>query len=201
MKKQKWLLRKQAQSKASRKWNPRYADERIARHFDTDYLDELPQREGMSRKSKYLETGLIKRWLHTQIGRDFDNVYADYLTRIQPKYRDAYADAIFYYVARNLHWEGDYLYGNFFKEQRRMIIAKKNGFSTNTKIFYINPSTNRLAILPHFPSRRKTKNMNKVELRQFREKEQKKKRAKGTKKDMDAYIMSLNEKKQQTKTT
>lgn len=85
----KWLLRKIRGR--SYKYNSRS-------EVTTNDLDNLPSRAGMGKNQNGLDSTLIKRWLYPQVGRDFDDVYSDYLVRIQPKYRATHAECIYYYV-------------------------------------------------------------------------------------------------------
>lgn len=85
----KWLLRKIRGNKH------RYESRTETTERD---LDNLPKREGMSKNQNGLDSTLVKRWLHPQVGRNFDDVYSDYLVRIQPKYRVTHADRIYNYV-------------------------------------------------------------------------------------------------------
>ena len=95
----KWLLRKTSGSRSKHKETGDYSTRRNA-DFSEDF-DDLPMREsikGKNTKRTYLDTGLVYRWLQTKINEDFDVVYSEFLTRIQPKYLDEYRNCIFNYL-------------------------------------------------------------------------------------------------------
>lgn len=87
----KWLLRKIR----GNSYNYNHRSE-----VATKDLDNLPRRTGMGKNQNGLDSTLVKRWLYPQVGRNFDEVYSDYLVRIQPKYRATHAECIYYYVDR-----------------------------------------------------------------------------------------------------
>lgn len=132
----KWLIRKVSGSRRKYVLAGDYAD---TRHSKRPNLDDLPKRESMSNNQhSYLDTRLVKRWLHSKVGQDFDQVYAEFLTRIQPKYLDKYRECIFWYVEKNTEikengevwgkWDGN---------------PVKLPYSQQCK-FYIHPDTNKL---------------------------------------------------------
>jgi len=102
----KWLLRKTSGSRYRYKMSGDYSEHRNA-NVNAE-LDELPHHESMGNKKPhdtYLDTSLVKRWLSAQVGKKFDAVYAEFLTRIQPKYLDEYRDCIYWYVEKREHVE------------------------------------------------------------------------------------------------
>ncbi len=129
----KWLLRKVSGSRAKRTYKPDYSESRNKKQGN---IDELPTREPMGKGHTFLDTTLVKRWLYSQTGSDFDDVYSRFLTRIQPKYLDAYRNCIFDYVDK----------------------SEEVKYDSNDKIvscgkpFYIEPSTN---ILTKYPTPKK----------------------------------------------
>lgn len=93
----KWLLRKISGSRSKYVDKPDYSD---TRQIKNSSLENLPFRKSMGKSSSHLDTTLVKRWLHSQVGKDFDEVYALFIKRIQPKYLDRYKECIFWYVSR-----------------------------------------------------------------------------------------------------
>jgi hypothetical protein len=94
----KWLLRKVSGSRGKYTHKPDFAD---TRHEKSTQAEILPFRKSMRKRGgTHLDTTLVKRWLHGQVGRNFDLVYSDFLKRIQPKYLESYKECIFYYVTK-----------------------------------------------------------------------------------------------------
>jgi len=125
-KKQKWLLRKISGSRGKYAYKPDYSESRKKKHLDPDHL---PYKEPIKKGNSYLDTSLVKRWLYAQVGKDFDEVYAQFLKRIQPKYLDEYRHCIFWYVS---------------KSHELSLTENKIIIKPWAKKFYINPITNKL---------------------------------------------------------
>jgi|GEM_PF-2517589 len=128
----KWLLRKIRGR--SYKYNSRT-------EVTTTDFDNLPTRTGMGKNQNGLDSTLVKRWLYPQVGRNFDEVYSDYLVRIQPKYRVTHAECIYYYV--------DQPHEVTFDADNNPI---SNGMSFRSK-FYIDSDN----ILQKYPDKKKEK--------------------------------------------
>ena len=131
----KWLLRKVSGSRAKFTVKPDYCETRYKKHrgFET-----LPMRESMSKsKRTYLDTSLIYRWLHSQVGKPFDVVYSEYLRRIQPKYLHSHRQTIFCYVDQPSMQEFD------------------EGKAINSRMFYIDPHRKILNKYPQETKRRR----------------------------------------------
>ena len=97
----KWLLRKSSGSRAEGKPGLEYADDRhLAKFVDAE---DLPTHLGMGRSQRgwNMDTTLVYRFLGSNVGRPFDEVYSEFLSRIQPKYLDQYRECIYWYVARH----------------------------------------------------------------------------------------------------
>ncbi len=95
MKEEKWLLRKTSGSRSKFKLGGDYRNDKAS---NLNLLNELPMRESVKKASNYLDSSLIKKWLHNYIDKDFDYVYVEYLKRVQPKYLPAYRDEIYLYA-------------------------------------------------------------------------------------------------------
>ncbi len=137
----KWLIRKTSGSRSKFKSNGDYSDNRSSKKVMD--LDNLPQKESMRNKNyhnTYLDTILVKRWLYSKVGQDFDDIYSEFLTRVQPKYLEEYRDCIYWYV-----------------EKKENVVIKENGevwgkwYGQDVKLpysmqmtFYVDPTTNDL---------------------------------------------------------
>lgn len=140
----KWLLRKASGSRAKYKGKGRYANDKLR---NPDVYADLPMHESIKQSRSYLDTSLIKRWLYSKVGYDFDDVYSEYLSRLQPKYREEYRDRIFGYVHRK---ESVDIKGNG-------EVWGKSGNSNGTpvklpywrdELFYVDPLTNKVCKIP-----------------------------------------------------
>ena len=132
----KWLIRKTSGSRKKYTISKDYAETRNAKKAD---LDNLPKQESMSNnRHSYLDTTLVKRWLYAKVGQDFDSIYAEFLTRIQPKYLDQYRDCIFWYVEKDVEFkENGEIWGTFNGNPVKL------PYTQNAK-FYIHPETHTL---------------------------------------------------------
>lgn len=137
----KWLLRKASGSRAKYKLSGDYADTRNAKKPD---LDHLPKYEPMGKRQySYLDTRLVKRWLYAQVGKNFDEVYAEFLTRIQPKYLEQYCECIFWYVQKHVEIkENGELWGQWNGDLVKLPYSRQD-------TFYIHPDTNKLTCFKH----------------------------------------------------
>ena len=137
----KWLLRKASGSRARLKFKGDYSENRNSKGKDD--FDNLPQKESIGSKKyhkSYLDTTLVKRWLNSQIDRDFDIIHSEFLTRIQPKYLDEYRDCIFWYVEKKENVEiqtNGEIWGKWFGKPVKL------PHSMQMK-FYVDPVTNKL---------------------------------------------------------
>lgn len=96
--KSKYLIRKVSGSKARYTHKPDFSE---TRGRVKEFGSELPPRDKMKKRGiSYLDTSLVKRWLYSQTEKNFDIVYSEFLTRVQPKYKEEYKDCIFRYVVR-----------------------------------------------------------------------------------------------------
>ena len=133
----KWLLRKASGSRAKHKETGDYSTRRNS-NFGEEY-DDLPMREsiqGKNSKRTYLDTGLVYRWLQTKVNLNFDDVYADFLTRIQPKYLDEYRNSIYQYLepSKTVVFEENSIYGTLHDARIKLPYGKKK--------LYVDPISN-----------------------------------------------------------
>jgi hypothetical protein len=137
----KWLLRKASGSKAKYKSRGDYAKDKPT---DTNLLNELPLHESVKKSDTYMDTSLVRRWLHNYIDQDFDEVYSAFLKRIQPKYLDTYRDCIFWYVEPKCNVtfdEAGIVYGLFLGKPAKLPNSVHSSF-------YVDPASNLLKKIP-----------------------------------------------------
>ncbi|WP_299114388.1 hypothetical protein [uncultured Winogradskyella sp.] len=140
----KWLIRKASGSRSKYKSNGDYSDNRNS--GGSLEFDNLPQRESMRNKNNhktYLDTTLVKRWLNSKIGQDFDTIYSEFLTRIQPKYLDEYRECIYWYVTKaedvEIKKNGE-IWGKWYGQFVKLPYSRQMSF-------YVHPITNKLVKL------------------------------------------------------
>lgn len=141
MKEEKWLLRKASGARSKYKSTGDYSKDKPS---DLDLMSELPLRERVKKSDTYLDTSLIRRWLHNYIDQDFDKVYSEFLKRIQPKYLDTYRDCIFWYVEPKVNVtfdENGGVYGRFLGKVSKLPNSVHSSF-------YVDPATNLLKKIP-----------------------------------------------------
>jgi hypothetical protein len=139
----KWLLRKASGSRARHQVKGDYKND--AQRL-VDLYDDLPEREAMKQSRSYLDTSLVKRWLYSKVGQDFDRVYAEFLTRLQPKYKDEYRDCIYWYVERK-ELVTIQTNGEVWGKTRSDAVPVKLPNSMQSR-FYVNPDSNVLCVIP-----------------------------------------------------
>ena len=91
----------------------------------------------------HLDTSLVKRWLYSKVGIDFNLIYSEFLTRIQPKYLDEYRDCIYWFVSKRELTEIDAngeVWGKHIHDGGVLIKLPNNTVST----FFVHPDTNLL---------------------------------------------------------
>ena len=98
----KWLLRKGNRSKDEYNRNQSYTIHDKGTKKTQVSEDALPKRVSIRKKGSNgwcsMDTSLVKRWLYSQVGKNFDNVYSQFIARVQPKYLDEYRECIYWYV-------------------------------------------------------------------------------------------------------
>ena len=101
MREDKWLLRKKSGSRNHYKhnWMDYERSDYKAEFQHEDVEEKFAKHEGMTTKNKSgIDTTLVKKWLYSQVGIHFDTVYAEFLSRVQPKYMDTHKECIYWYV-------------------------------------------------------------------------------------------------------
>lgn len=132
----KWLLRKASGSRAKYKTKGDFSNNRNGR---SDAFENLPQKESMqgkNAKTTFLDTALVNRWLQSKIDQNFDTVYAEFLTRIQPKYLDEYRNCIFEYLepSKTVIFEKEIIFGTLHDSRVVLPYGKKK--------LYVDPVSN-----------------------------------------------------------
>ena len=61
--------------------------------------EEAPTREKIRKKSyTSFSYAVIKKWVNSKVGQDFDNVYSEFLSKLPEKHKSEYRSLIFYYL-------------------------------------------------------------------------------------------------------
>ena len=171
-----WLLSMMKTSGSKRRYlnNGNFSEERNTKKYQSQDFENLPNRESIGSTWKIyngkLNYGLLVRFLNGQIGNDWDKVYSEIISRIPSKLLN-YKEIVFWFVADKVEILDGLPYN---KESNKFIWTPEQGeynFSFDNKDFYIDPNTNLLLKVNDKPSRRKTKGLEKEELRKFREEE------------------------------
>lgn len=138
-------------SKRKHVGNGSYAGERHIQK--TKDYDELPTHESIKTTQKFrngkINYGLLVRFLRNQVGKDWDEVYSEILSRIPTKLLD-YKDMIFWFVADKVEIIDNQPWNK--KTQRFLWTGESIGPTHYTEIkqspemreFYVDPETNKL---------------------------------------------------------
>ena len=134
----KWLLRKTSGSRSKYKTTGDFSTDRNGK---SDEFNNLPQRQSMqgkNTKTTFLDTTLVNRWLQSKVDENFDNVYAEFLTRIQPKYLDEYRNCIFEYLepSQTVVFEKGIVLGTLHDSRVELLHGKKK--------LYVDPFSNKI---------------------------------------------------------
>ena len=132
--------------------NGKYSDERhLQKNFD---LDELPSHESIKATQKFyngkINYGLLVRFLRGQVGNNWDDIYAEIISRIPTKLLD-YKEMIFWFVADKV----EFVDGRPWNKKSQKFIwtsedVIKSVHWTEIKTqpefreFYVDPNTNKL---------------------------------------------------------
>ncbi|AQS93666.1 hypothetical protein BXQ17_06175 [Polaribacter sp. BM10] len=134
----KWLLRKASGSRAKFKETGDFSSRRGGKFSNFEDLPTKESMQGKNSKKTYLDTTLVNRWLQSKINQDFDEVYSEFLTRIQPKYLDAYRNCIYEYLEprKSVVIDGKTILGTFNDAKIKLPNGKKK--------FYVDPESNKI---------------------------------------------------------
>jgi len=177
----KWLVSrmKTSGSKRERIESLNYGDTRNSKTKMN--FENLPTFESMSNSSHFyngkINTDLLKRFLRTRIGQNWNDVFSEINERIPTKLKK-YLNCAYWYVADKVEIRD----GQMWNLRNNSNIPTKredlfSHWSRNYRYieFYVDPVSNVLLKINDFQSTKITKNMSKEELRKFREIEKKKK--------------------------
>lgn len=169
-----WLISKMKTSGSKRKFveNWSFSDDRNTKKYQI--IDNLPNHESMGAAwSKYnhkLNYGPLFRFLIGQIGNNWDEVYSEIISRIPTKLHN-HKEVIYLFVADKI----ELINGNpYNKKTNKFIWTSGQGefnYSFDSFAFYVCPETNKLLRVEDKPSRRRTKSLDKFELKKYREHE------------------------------
>lgn len=141
-----------------------YADKRhLQDNFD---LEDLPQHESIKSTQKFyngkINYGLLVRFLRGQVGKNWDGVYSEIISRIPTKLLD-YKEMIFWFVADKAEFKDGKPWN---KKSQQFIWTGEHvgpiyGYSKKTtpefREFYVHPETNKLIRIEQKSFKRVTK--------------------------------------------
>jgi hypothetical protein len=180
-----WLISRMQTSGSKRRnlANGSFSEERNTKKYLD--IENLPQHESIKKTANLihgkLNYGLLIRFLRGQVGNNWDDVYSEIIERIPTSLLD-YRNIVFWFVANKIELKGGYPYN---KETNKFIWTPEQGeynFSFDNSDFYVCPLTNKLLRVEDKPSKRETKNLEKNELRKYRENEKNDRLAEGKQK-------------------
>lgn len=91
----KWLLRKSSGSRRHFYTNGDYSDDRNKK---SQHGEELPNHESVKRGRSTVDTGPLRRWLSSKVGKDFNEIYSEFVSRVQPNLKNEYLETIYWFV-------------------------------------------------------------------------------------------------------
>ena len=173
----KWLISrlKTSGSKRERVDSYDYSDTRNTKAKSN--IENLPSHESMSKNFQFyngkINTDLLKRFLRTRINQNWDSVYSEVIERIPTKLQD-YKYCVYWYVADKVEIRNEQIWNlkdNSFIPTNNEELYSHWSKNFRHMEFYVDPDTNELIRIEDFESRKATKNLNKDELRKYRENE------------------------------
>lgn len=173
-----WLLSMMKTSGSKRRYlnNGSFSDERNTKKNQD--IENLPHHESIGTTWKFsgakINYGLLVRFLRGQVGNNWDEVYSEIVGRIPTKLLDN-KEIIFRFVADKI----EFIDGNPYNlKTNKFIWTSEQGefnYDFDNSDFYVCPITNKLLRVEDIPSKSVTKNLEKIELRKYRENEKNKK--------------------------
>jgi hypothetical protein len=135
-----WLISR-LKTSGSRKQYAISGDYSTTRHAKRPPLMDLPYRESIRKPMQFyngkIHTGLIKRFLYSQVGKDWNDVHSEIVARIPTRLLD-FKFCIYWYVHEKVEIREDGLWD---KKDNRYIEDK-----WARDIFYVDPETNLLVL-------------------------------------------------------
>ncbi|MBO0950687.1 hypothetical protein [Fibrella forsythiae] len=141
----KWLISRLKTSGSKREYitNGSYAEDR--QRMNSDAFDDLPKFESISRSTQFyngkINDTLLKRFLETQIGLDWDEVYEKIQERIPTKLKE-YHQVICWFVADRIKIVDDKAFD--LREQKFINFDKVFVVGNIHKDFVVSPDDNKL---------------------------------------------------------
>lgn len=185
----KWLISRLKTSGSKKRWaySEDYADERNSKKRKD--WDNLPAKESMGKAFQFYNSrinyGLLVRFLRGKVGGHWPDIYEEILERI-PTNLSQYKECVDWFVAQEVVHTEDGLWD---KASQKLVSVPKEEMkfpfmAYNAKEFYVDPDTQQLCRVHVSFNKHQTKDLDRDELRAFREEEQKQKReAKASRKD------------------
>jgi len=140
-----WLISRMKTSGSKRAYvtDGDYADDRHKKKAAPEFL---PTHESFKSSSKFyngkIRYGLLVRFLRGNIGKDWNDVHHEILSRIPTKLLD-HKDMIFWFVADKIEFIDGMLWDK--NEQKFLLLANESfSFDKKYKEFYVHPVTNKL---------------------------------------------------------
>ena len=173
-----WLISMLKTSGSKRRYvmNGNFSDERNTKKYQD--TENLPNHESIGSTWKLyngkLNYGLLVRFLRGQVGTNWDDVYSEIISRIPTKLLD-YKEIVFWFVANKIELVDGKPYNC---KTNKFIWTSEQGeynFNFDNSDFYVCPTTNMLVKVEDKPCKRETKNLEKTELKKYRENEKSKK--------------------------
>lgn len=176
----KWLISRLKTSGSKKRWaySEDYADERNSKRRKD--WENLPSIEGIGRAFQFyngrINYGLLVRFLRGKVGGHWPDIYEEIMERI-PTNLSQYKDCVDLFVAQEVVHTEDGLWD---KGSQKLVLVPEEDMkfpfmAYNHKKFYVDPDTQRLCQVHISFNKHQTKDLDRDELRAFREEEQKEK--------------------------
>lgn len=172
----KWLISRLKTSGSKRRgyWQGHYRDTRNSKSKLA--VEDLPKQASYSTTYKFycgkINYGLLVRFLRGKVGKDWFEVQQEVYDRIPTKLQE-YKECLYWFVADKIEQRADGLWCK--REKKYLILENRSEKKWNEEIykeFYVNPETHILEQVI-LKTQKKTKHLNKNELRKYREQKQK----------------------------
>lgn len=163
-KNKKYLLRKKSGSRNHTKINWRNYERTLKNEnfLEPEVEEKIETKSSCVTKNKNgIDTSLVNKWLYSQIGNHFDDIYSEFLDRIQAKYKDQYKECIFWYAKKS----------NEIYIENEIVYLKHTPYCKITTVisgFYFHPETNILCRIEDKVKKTVTKKEGKKKYAEFK---------------------------------
>jgi hypothetical protein len=184
----KYLLSKEHSKKKALKVD--WSTDRNTKKYQS--FENLPNKESIRRiksKSHHGKSSLLVRFLKTQTGKDWNDIYSEIIKRL-PKKIFYYKEIVFWFVADKVEIIDGVLYNKKTNKKIWTPDVKDNIYYEYFK-FYVCPLSNNLLRINNTPSQKTTKKLNKGEHRKFIESRKNTKREYKEKRKKDNLEISI----------